>query len=242
VFGVLGPVPCADDAGCDDGNPCTVDACRGGFCDDEPVADGTACGDGDACNGIETCAGGECTRAPAPDCDDGDPCTRDVCVPPGGCAHETLCNPRPVLGRGGCRLAIAGLPAVCQDGDPACDSDGTTDRVCRFHVILCANSGPATRACRLGAPLARIRVRRRNDAGLGELVGRLATRLPATAETCVGPAAVRVAIPPGRRVVRRRVPFVIETGDHRRLGAHVVLACRAAPPGVVRRPPVPQAP
>ena len=54
--------------------------------------DGTACGDGTACNGDEVCASGTCAAGTAVDCDDGDACTMDMCVEPGGtCDYTDIC-------------------------------------------------------------------------------------------------------------------------------------------------------
>jgi LmbE family N-acetylglucosaminyl deacetylase len=207
-----------------------------------PCADDAACGDGDACNGAETCRSGVCVRDPAPACDDGDPCTRDRCAPPGGCAHEPSCTPVPARGRGACRVAFVGLPAggVCEDGDPACDADQTTDGACRFDAVLCANAGPPTPACELATPLVDVKMRGHRQPALATLVAALRTRLPASAPACVGPVAVRVparaAGPP--RAVRLR----LRTGAGRALRARAVLGCRPAPPGVRRGPPAPLVP
>lgn len=45
------------------------------------------CSDGDACNGRERCIAGNCILGIEPDCDDGDPCTADSCLPTRGCTH-----------------------------------------------------------------------------------------------------------------------------------------------------------
>jgi hypothetical protein len=108
--------PCAG-VTCDDGNPCTDDACVDGACQ---FVDNTAsCDDGNACTTLDTCSGGACHGAAvacddaslcttdtcdpiegclhAPvDCDDGDACTVESCDPATGCAHAPLdCPPRP---------------------------------------------------------------------------------------------------------------------------------------------------
>jgi DNA-binding beta-propeller fold protein YncE len=92
---------------CDDGDPCTLDACDGGECLHQAVA-GCACGtdadcdDGNSCT-ADSCDGGRCARAPVAgpgccaadaDCEDGDPCTKDLC--PGGgpqCTHPAVPAP-----------------------------------------------------------------------------------------------------------------------------------------------------
>jgi subtilisin family serine protease len=78
---------------CDDGNPCNGvetlvpgSGCVAGT----PLPDGTSCSDGNACNGEEVCTAGACV-APAPlVCDDGDPCTQNLCDPASGCRFPTV--------------------------------------------------------------------------------------------------------------------------------------------------------
>jgi hypothetical protein len=61
-------------ASCDDGNPCTADACTGGTCTHTAATAGTSCSDGNLCNGQETCnAAGSCVAGAAPVLDDGTP-------------------------------------------------------------------------------------------------------------------------------------------------------------------------
>lgn len=83
---------------CDDENPCTTDYCDSdaGGClaraiDGCCTEDGE-CEDGVVCNGFETCLvtpfapTGACVSGTPIDCDDGDDCTRDACIPSsGGC-------------------------------------------------------------------------------------------------------------------------------------------------------------
>lgn len=65
----------------DDGDACTSDACdpATGGCPHAVEPDGTPCADVDFCNGQETCQGGACVAGTPPDCDDGNPCTTDLC-------------------------------------------------------------------------------------------------------------------------------------------------------------------
>ena len=73
---------------CDDGNLADGDCCSS-TCRFEAL--GTACDDGnfctvnDVCNGLGTCAGPD-----RRDCDDRDPCTIDLCVPPGQCGYTPV--------------------------------------------------------------------------------------------------------------------------------------------------------
>ncbi len=78
---------------CDDGNPCngveTFVAGRG-CVPGTPPPDGTSCGDGNICNGEETCSGGACVVGAPLVCDDGDPCTQNLCDPTIGCRFPTV--------------------------------------------------------------------------------------------------------------------------------------------------------
>jgi hypothetical protein len=75
---------------CDDGNPCTDDACvaKGGGCSHTPNT--ASCDDGVFCNGADTCAGGTCSVHA------GNPCTKP-CDEAGkkcaGCAVDADCGP-----------------------------------------------------------------------------------------------------------------------------------------------------
>jgi hypothetical protein len=62
---------------CDDGEVCTKsDQCQLGVCEGTPTS-GPACDDGDVCTEGDQCVGGTCAGTPI--CDDGLPCTADVC-------------------------------------------------------------------------------------------------------------------------------------------------------------------
>jgi RHS repeat-associated protein len=76
----------------DDLNPCTVDACdpTAGVTH-APVAAGLSCSDGQICNGEERCdAVGVCGIGTAPQLDDNDPCTVDLCDPVAGVQHNAI--------------------------------------------------------------------------------------------------------------------------------------------------------
>jgi hypothetical protein len=128
------PDVCA--GGCDDGDPCTVDACEAAGCAHEPVpgccASDGACDDGDPCT-TDTCAANVCTHAPAGgpgccredgECDDADPDTVDRCTN-GRCEHLQPCS----------------AAAECDDGD-RCTIDGCADGGCRHErVVGCCTTG-----------------------------------------------------------------------------------------------------
>src|SRR5262249_22370945 len=82
-------------------------------CVSNPVADQTPCPDGNVCNGAEVCIGGTCTSQPGLNCNDGDPCTKDLCDPVNGCQNPPLQSPGP-----GCD---------CPNGDSDCDNHNVCD-------------------------------------------------------------------------------------------------------------------
>lgn len=74
------PPGCVAAIDCDDFNPCTVDTCAGGTCTHAAAPQGKNCDDGDLCNGVSTCDGaGTCAAGAPPVVDDGNPCTADAC-------------------------------------------------------------------------------------------------------------------------------------------------------------------
>jgi len=80
---------CKSGAGkdCDDGKPCTTDACAAGVCK-HAAATGTKCDDGTACTAKDACKAGACVGTPdAKLCADGSACTIDTCLPNSGCHH-----------------------------------------------------------------------------------------------------------------------------------------------------------
>ena len=125
----------AEDAGCEDGNPCTFgDWCKKGECkkglkatcddDNECTIDacdklsGCAhtpasgpCNDSDPCTADSVCSGGVC-HAPSGPCDDQNPCTTDTCLPDLGCEFVPI--------EGG----------ACEDGDACTSGDACQGGAC----------------------------------------------------------------------------------------------------------------
>lgn len=58
------------------------------------TANTAACDDGDGCTANDQCAGGSCTSGAPKDCNDGNPCTMDVCGS-GMCSYTLLPNGSP---------------------------------------------------------------------------------------------------------------------------------------------------
>jgi hypothetical protein len=119
---------------CEDGNPCTVDAClpASGQCVVAgKVTPGQPCDDHDPCTLETTCdADAQCALVLAKDCDDGLPCTLDSCDSASGeCRHDLL---------------QAGTS--CDDGDK-CTGDGAClgDGTCaKGAAVDCDDEDPCT--------------------------------------------------------------------------------------------------
>jgi len=126
-------------AACDDGNPCTADTCDAiAGCRHINLPPGTTCADADACNGAEQCADGTCQPAAALQCDDGNPCTADLCEPLHGCTATGVadgtscsdgiaCNGEETCQVGSCRQ---GLPQACEEDGNPCTADICTAAGC----------------------------------------------------------------------------------------------------------------
>jgi RHS repeat-associated protein len=140
--------PACTASSCDDGNPCTVDACDShGGCTHKPVSDGTACNDGNACTLTDTCQVGTCVGANPVSCTATDSCHVAACNPAtGACSNSAVtCTPSDQCHIAGVCDATSG---VCSN--PAA-ADGTT----------CDDGSDCTRGdsckggtCAAGAPVA----------------------------------------------------------------------------------------
>jgi hypothetical protein len=136
---------------CDDGNPCTADTCDlAGGCLWTPTP--VPCNDGNACTQFDVCANGQCAGLPiavSTTCDDGNPCTVDVCVPALGCDHssaEGACDDgNPCTVGDACKsgLCIAGTWQCTCSTDKDCAALGS-DNLCAGKWVCDKSSGPWT--------------------------------------------------------------------------------------------------
>lgn len=128
---------------CDDGDPCTVDACNEVEGCTHTVTPRLACDDGDACTSNDFCAEGQCRAGGPTDCDDGNTCTLDTCDPIAGCVHLPTLAP-----------CCIGAVSVCDDGDPctddACDPATTDGCVHTPNSAPCDDWDPCTIGDRCG--------------------------------------------------------------------------------------------
>ena len=121
---VANGLPCEDD-----GDACTVDSCQDGECTHSAVADGTPCDDGDICTDPDTCSAGQCSGVEDYACEDGNPCTKDLCDPIIGCTWEDEADGM-----------SCGQFKVCEDGTCV---DGCVNGEKRRCWVECSQDYPA---------------------------------------------------------------------------------------------------
>lgn len=152
--------------GCDDNNPCTVDACdpNTGRCVFAPAPNGTGCDDGNFCSVGDRCVAGRCLGAAPRDCSDGNSCTFDVCSQQAqACVHQNRPNGAQCDDNNRCTFgdrcfngSCMGLPRVCNDFNVCTvDSCEPSTGVCVFtpaNGALCNDNNPCTTndACTMG--------------------------------------------------------------------------------------------
>ncbi len=144
---------------CNDGNPCTDDACDAeAGCTFTPNSDD--CDDGNACTVDDICSAGVCKGGVAVQCNDSNPCTDDVCDLDEGCLftlNSAPCSDGDVctvgdLCEGG--VCVGGETLNCDDGSP-CTDDSCNAGVGCLHVVNvapCDDSDACTEGdvCALG--------------------------------------------------------------------------------------------
>ncbi len=107
------------------GNPCALCLPDEDATAWSPRPDGYACNDDDACTQGDGCVGGVCVSGDALECDDGDPCTDEVCDPVEGCIYAVNAAP-------------------CDDGDPCTTGDVCTEGLCAGEAVDCDDGDPCT--------------------------------------------------------------------------------------------------
>jgi hypothetical protein len=119
--GGVGPSGCLQS--CDDGNPCTIDACSVGVCVHSSSPAGTSCADSNACNGAEKCDG-------AGHCQTGTPV---VCAALDQCHVVGVCN----TATGLCSNPAKPNGTACNDANPCTKTDVCTAGVCGGTDYTC---------------------------------------------------------------------------------------------------------
>ena len=110
---------------CDDGNPCTQDACDAKQGCVSTAKKGGSCDDGDGCTKADACSAGACKGVQL-SCDDGSGCTVDSCDKDEGCKHAAQ-KGKPCDDGNACTvgdacissgLCASGQAKVCDDANP----------------------------------------------------------------------------------------------------------------------------
>ena len=117
---VFCPVSAGQDA------PCLEAVCApdSGECGFAPLPGAIACDDGDACTVNDMCGEGQCLGGAGANCNDGLPCTLDLCDPESGCFHENA-------------------QGDCDDGNPCTTGDSCLDGVCQAELLVDCDDGNA---------------------------------------------------------------------------------------------------
>lgn len=144
--------PCKEDTDCDDGIVCTGDTCdtARGYCVHTPN-DGL-CDDGKFCNGAEVCHPTlGCRPGAKVNCDDKIACTLDACdEDSGACTHlptDAFCNDgnpctADLCGETGCTHLVN--LGSCDDFDPCTEYDSCATGFCRGTPKACDDGNPCT--------------------------------------------------------------------------------------------------
>ena len=144
---------------CDDGNPCTDDACQSdGSCAHTPNLD--PCDDASVCTLTDHCQDGTCQGFDPINCNDEIDCSGDTCDPVAGCQHSSLSGPACANDPGGCAPCEDGSPCTtldyCLKGNcmPGPQKDCTEGNPCVFSQCNpqsgCSPPQPINNACSLG--------------------------------------------------------------------------------------------
>ena len=146
---------------CEDGNPCTANACDPALGCTATVVEGIACTDGNLCTTGDSCAAGVCAGTGSLGCDDGNPCSNDLCTPEAGCAH--LPNAATCTDGNACTSGDVCVNAVCTPGNSvdcndnnACTADScqaATGCTHKASAAACDDGNPCTTSdlCKAGA-------------------------------------------------------------------------------------------
>lgn len=135
-------------ASCDDGDPCTSDACDATsgcthtFNPNGQCSDGNACTVGEHCVMDTTTGGISCGGGSAAKCDDNVDCTKDSCDPMQGCQHEALsgtactdsgtCDANTVCQNGKC----IGQGTPCNDNNPCTQNTCANGGTCMYPAEM----------------------------------------------------------------------------------------------------------
>ncbi len=100
---------------------CLENVCQNdnGECALSPRAEGKSCDDGDVCTISDVCTSGECGGQTL-GCDDGNPCTADICGPD-GCLYPAVPTETPCNDGNSCTADTVCTGGVCSGGENSCE-------------------------------------------------------------------------------------------------------------------------
>ena len=113
---------------CDDGNPCTVDACNPASGCTSTLDDGAPCNDEDGCTLGDVCKAGACQPGINKVCGGGGACVLAACQ----------------ASTGQCALTNAATATGCDDGSACTASDACAGSQCLGKAIECDDGNPCT--------------------------------------------------------------------------------------------------
>ena len=144
-----------DDNTCDDGNACTTDSCDGSKgCIHIDASDTPCDADGSVCTENDVCKSGTCTPGAAKVCDDGNPCTADVCDPKTGCQSTPSSGEPCNADDNPCTVGDVCKEGLCASGaQKSCDSgDVCVLGKCEISTGTCKYSNKDAEPCNDGNP------------------------------------------------------------------------------------------
>jgi hypothetical protein len=111
---------------CGDKDDCTLDSCDPASGCVHTAMDATPCNDNDFCTTGESCVLGVCQGVTPTNCDDGDPCSLDVCDSKKGC------------------LTVPATGASCSDGNACTANDKCSVGKCQGVSYSCSDNNACT--------------------------------------------------------------------------------------------------
>jgi hypothetical protein len=113
---------------CDDGNPCTVDACNPAIGCTSTQDDGAPCNDEDGCTLGDVCKGGACQPGVSKVCANNGPCIVNVCQ----------------SATGQCSSSNSAEGQACDDGSACTKGDSCSSGSCVGSAVECDDANPCT--------------------------------------------------------------------------------------------------
>jgi hypothetical protein len=139
---------------CNDDNGCTNDSCNPDTGECQFIANDASCNDGNPCTVVDSCVEKECVGSGKLNCADENACTVDSCDPTTGCVNakvsDVICSDNNACTNGDtCSdgVCLAGTPTNCNDDnlctDDSCNPD-TGACINLANTVTCDDANPCT--------------------------------------------------------------------------------------------------